>query len=163
MLELHYPTLTKTILKHQHSRKPTLKVALEMATSPFSKTLWSCALLSSSRRDGQDHQDKHTTKFTTTPTPPELFTLEKVLQLSADHHARWPPCKLWEHRFSVPDVVSPRPHPCSFESLKYTVQQKSDPTMHIFFFHSAPFDLWKYSCWAKYYVGVCGPIVLPRV
>ena len=71
-----------------------------MVTSPFSKTLWSCALLSSSRRDGQDHQDKHTTKFTSTPTPPELFTLEKVLQLSADHHARWPPCKLWEHRFS---------------------------------------------------------------
>ena len=29
MLELHYPTLTKTILKCQHPRKPTLKVAFE--------------------------------------------------------------------------------------------------------------------------------------
>ena len=63
----------------------------------------------------------------------------------------------------VPDLVSPRPHLCSFESLIYTVQPISDPTMHIFFFHSAIFDLWKYSCWAKYYVGMCGPIVLPRV
>ena len=35
-----------------------------------------------------------------------------VLQFSADHHAGWPLCKLWEHRFSVPDLVSPpRPPP----------------------------------------------------
>ena len=29
MLELHYPTLTKTILKRQYPGKPTLKVAFE--------------------------------------------------------------------------------------------------------------------------------------
>ena len=47
MLELHYPTVTKTILERQYPGKPTLKVALEMATAPFSKTPRSCALLSS--------------------------------------------------------------------------------------------------------------------
>ena len=36
-----------------------------MATAPFSKTSRSCALLSSWRHDGQDRQDKQTTKFTT--------------------------------------------------------------------------------------------------
>ena len=35
----------------------------------------------------------------------------KILQLSADHHARWPLCKLWDHRFSVPDLVSSLPQP----------------------------------------------------
>ena len=30
----------------------------------------------------------------------------KKVQLSADHQAGWPLCKLWEHRFSVPDLVS---------------------------------------------------------
>ena len=29
----------------------------------------------------------------------------KILQLSADHHAEWPLCKLWELCFSVPDLV----------------------------------------------------------
>ena len=31
------------------------------------------------------------------------------MQLSADPHAGWPLCKLWEHCFSVPDLVSPPP------------------------------------------------------
>ena len=31
------------------------------------------------------------------------------MQLSADYHAGWPLCKLWEHRFSVPDLVSSPP------------------------------------------------------
>ena len=36
-----------------------------------------------------------------------------VLLLSADHRARWPLCnQLWEHCFSVPDLVS-SPRPCS--------------------------------------------------
>ena len=37
----------------------------------------------------------------------EIFTLGKIPQLSADYHARWPPCKLWEHRFS--DQISSLP------------------------------------------------------
>ena len=45
------------------------------------------------------------------PPPPAGITLigalvwEKHL-LPADYHAGWPLCKLWEHRFSVPDLVS---------------------------------------------------------
>ena len=33
------------------------------------------------------------------------------MQLSADPHAGWPLCKLWEHCFSVPDLVSSPPPP----------------------------------------------------
>ena len=36
----------------------------------------------------------------------KIFDLEKILQLSAFHHARWPLYKLWEDRFSLPDPVS---------------------------------------------------------
>ena len=37
-----------------------------------------------------------------------LAIMGKLLQLSAYQQARWPLCKLWgEHRFSVPDLVSP--------------------------------------------------------
>ena len=36
----------------------------------------------------------------------KIFTVGKILQLSADHHAGWPLCKLWEHCFSVPDLGS---------------------------------------------------------
>ena len=28
----------------------------------------------------------------------KIFTVGKILYLSADHHAGWPLCKLWEHR-----------------------------------------------------------------
>ena len=43
---------------------------------------------------------------------PKNFTVRKILQLSADHQAGWSLCKLWEHRFSVPDLVSsPLPPP----------------------------------------------------
>ena len=35
----------------------------------------------------------------------------KILQLSADHYAGWPLCKLWELRFSIPDLVSSTPPP----------------------------------------------------
>ena len=41
----------------------------------------------------------------------EIFTVGKILYLSADHHAGWPLCKLWEHRSSVPDLVSSHPLP----------------------------------------------------
>ena len=34
--------------------------------------------------------------------------------LPADHHAGWPLCKLWEHRFSVPDPIC---ECCEFISL----------------------------------------------
>ena len=37
--------------------------------------------------------------------------------LPADHHAGWPLCKLWEHRFSVPDLVSPPPPPTSLWNI----------------------------------------------
>ena len=40
-----------------------------------------------------------------------IFTVGKMLQLSADHHAGWSLCKLWEDRFSVSDLVSPPPRP----------------------------------------------------
>ena len=44
------------------------------------------------------------------PLASKIFALGKILQLlllSADHRARWPLCnQLWEHRFSVPDLVS---------------------------------------------------------
>ena len=37
----------------------------------------------------------------------KIFTLGKILQLSADHHARLPLCKMWaKHRSSVPFLVS---------------------------------------------------------
>ena len=32
-------------------------------------------------------------------------------QLPADHQAGWPLCKLWEHRFPVPDLACPPPRP----------------------------------------------------
>ena len=41
----------------------------------------------------------------------KIFTVRKVLQFSADHHAGWPLCRLWKHRFSVPDLVSFPPAP----------------------------------------------------
>ena len=37
----------------------------------------------------------------------KIFTMGEILQLSADHLARWLLCKLWEHRTSF---LSPRPH-----------------------------------------------------
>ena len=40
----------------------------------------------------------------------KIFTMGKILQLYADQRARWPLCKLWEHRFLVPDLFSSR-HP----------------------------------------------------
>ena len=50
------------------------------------------------------------------PLASKIFALGKILQLllfSDDHRARWPLCnQLWEHRFSVPDLVS-SPRPCS--------------------------------------------------
>ena len=46
-----------------------------MGTVPFSKTPRSCALLSSSHHDGQDHPDKQTTKLT--PPPPSKYLLWK--------------------------------------------------------------------------------------
>ena len=39
----------------------------------------------------------------------KIFTVGKILLLSADHHAGWSLCKLWEHCFSVPDPVSSTP------------------------------------------------------
>ena len=38
-----------------------------------------------------------------------MYTKGKILRSSADHHAGWPLCKLREHRFSVPDLVSSPP------------------------------------------------------
>ena len=35
-----------------------------------------------------------------------LILWKNALQLSADHHAGWPLCKLWEHRLSVPDSMA---------------------------------------------------------
>ena len=67
MLELHYPTVTKTILERQYPGKPTLKVAFGNGNGAISKTPRSCALLSSWRHDGQDRADKQTTKFTPSP------------------------------------------------------------------------------------------------
>ena len=37
----------------------------------------------------------------------KIFTVGKMLLLSADHHAGRRLCNLWEHRFSVPDLVYP--------------------------------------------------------
>ena len=37
----------------------------------------------------------------------KIFAVWKILQLSADHHAEWPLCKLWTLCFSVPDLVYP--------------------------------------------------------
>ena len=57
----------------------------------------------------------------------KIFTVGKILQLSADHQARWPLCKLWEHRFSVPDLVSshPLPPPVVFFSIKIVFFEQS--------------------------------------
>ena len=41
--------------------------------------------------------------------PLKYSLCEKYLQLSADHHAEWPLCKLWTLCFSVPDLVFPPP------------------------------------------------------
>ena len=43
----------------------------------------------------------------------KIFTVGKMLLLSADHHAGRRLCNLLEHRFSVPDIVSP-PRPPLF-------------------------------------------------
>ena len=52
-----------------------------------------------------------------------------VLQFSADHHAGWPLCKLWEHRFSVPDLVSPpRPPPRRILCGKFCFSGRLRPT-----------------------------------
>ena len=40
-----------------------------------------------------------------------IFFVKNTQQFTADHYARWPLCKLWEHRFSVPDLVSALPPP----------------------------------------------------
>ena len=105
MLELHYPTLTKTILKRQYPRKPTLKVPLGNGNGAiFENSSKLCASLFVTSR--WPRSSRQTNYQVHPPAPLETFTLEKVPQLSADHHARWPPCKLWEHRFSAPDLVS---------------------------------------------------------
>ena len=36
-----------------------------------------------------------------------FYFVKNTVQLSADHHTMWPLCKLWEHRFSVPDFSLP--------------------------------------------------------
>ena len=66
MLELHYPTVTKTILERQYPGKPTLKVAFGNDNGAIFEN---SSLLSSWRHDGHDRQDKQTTKFTTPPDP----------------------------------------------------------------------------------------------
>ena len=38
-------------------------------------------------------------------------------QLPSDHHTGWPLCKLWEHRFLVPDLVFSPPN---FPSLAFS-------------------------------------------
>ena len=50
----------------------------------------------------------------------KIFTLGKVLQFSADHHAGWPLCKVWEHRFTVPDLVS-SPPPTPWFTLQWSL------------------------------------------
>ena len=67
MLELHYPTPTKTILKRQYPGKPTLKAAFGniWQRRHFRKLLEVARFLFSWRHDGQDHRDKRTPKFTT--------------------------------------------------------------------------------------------------
>ena len=85
MLELHYPTLK---VAFGNGNVTIFENSLKLYTSFFVTSRWP-------RSSGQTYYQVHHH-----PHPPELFTLEKVLQLSADHHARWPPCKLWEHRFS---------------------------------------------------------------
>ena len=39
----------------------------------------------------------------------KIFAAWKILQLTTDHHAEWPLCKLWTLCFSVPDLVYPPP------------------------------------------------------
>ena len=48
--------------------------------------------------------------------------------LPADHHAGWPLCKLWEHRFSVPDLVSSPPSTLfrTLHSLENTLTSNFD-------------------------------------
>ena len=59
----------------------------------------------------------------------KIFTMGNVLQFSADHHAGWPLCKLWEHRFSVPDLVSPpRPPPRRTLCGKFCFSGRLRPT-----------------------------------
>ena len=43
------------------------------------------------------------------PLKKYLTLCKSTLQLATDHYARWPLCKIWEHRFSAPDLLSP-PH-----------------------------------------------------
>ena len=79
MLELQYPTLTKTILKHQHSRKPTLKVAfgngnvailensLKLCTSLFVTLRWP-------RSSGQTNYEVHHPPWLTAEADRVLLT-----------------------------------------------------------------------------------------
>ena len=50
----------------------------------------------------------------------EIFTVGKILQLSADHHTGWLLCKLWEHHFSVPDLVSSPSLTATIDDLIHT-------------------------------------------
>ena len=53
----------------------------------------------------------------------------KILQLSADHYAGWPLCKLWELRFSIPDLVSSTPVFCF--GVKHSTEMPVESSIYI--------------------------------
>ena len=121
MLELHYPTLTKTILKCQYPRKPTLKVPLGNGNGAiFEKSSKLCASLFVTSRWPRSSRQ---TNYQVQPPAPSKYLLWKKYR-----------------NYLLTTMQGDRLASCeNTVSLSQTL--------------SLP----------KYYVGVCGPIVLPRV
>ena len=89
MSELHYPTLTKTILKCQYPGKPTLKVAFGSATAHFRKLLEVARFSFRDVTMAKDHRDKRN-KLPSPPPPAEFQSRTQSLRLRcpADQKAR---------------------------------------------------------------------------
>ena len=121
MLELHYPTLTKTILKRQYPRKPTLKVPLGNGNSAiFENSSKLCASLFVTSRWPRSSRQ---TNYQVHPPAPSKYLL-------------------WKKYRNYPLTTMQGDRLASCENIVSLSQTLSLP---------------------EYYVGVCGPIVLPRV
>ena len=60
-----------------------------------------------------------------------FYFVKNTVQLSAEHHAMWPLCKLWEHRFSVSDL-SLSPLVPALRSAQTKVSREYTPYIYTF-------------------------------
>ena len=73
MLELHYPTVTKTILERQYPGKPTLKVAFGNGNGAIFEKLLEVARFS--LRDVTMAKIVRTNKLPSSPPPPGIISV----------------------------------------------------------------------------------------